>query len=513
MKTQNEKLPKFWQENASIWPLVFYAAASLFFMLGAKSIWTQESRWAEISSMMLIKKDFFHPYLYNQAYYDKPLLSYWLIILSSFITGGIGHWALRLPSAIAGLVTVGTVFSTARNLFDRRTALASAWMLASTYYFVFWSRVGCADMLNAAGISMAIWWYLKPDEKHGFRYHLVFMLIIALTCLMKGLTGLAVPIVFLFPWFLFKGYWKKHLKLSVIPAALVAMAVYIAPFVISSLTKNQNYADSGLYLVFRENIMRFFQPFDHQGHWFTYILYLPLYTLPWSLFLPAAIYSAFKNRANLEKNTILLAASCIVVFLFFSVSGSRRSYYILPLVPFVIMFIAQRAICIADSSASFSKSLKVFFGIFATLGVLWFALFQPAFELSGQGVRGFAAQLKTQAQQYRPWQEWNFVLLHADQNTSFYLDAYPKTHKYSFTQENMVNVPQSVKDKADTILITRNQNAQVVAKTLPEHTQVREKPKGLMSWFYKGSPDPKTSVAFIPAHLNKTGLKDIKNEN
>ena len=78
-------------------------------MLGAREIWTQEHRWADIVSGMFYRHDFLHPYLGETRYYDKPLLSYWLIAIIAAITGDLSTWALRIPSALAGLLAIWSI--------------------------------------------------------------------------------------------------------------------------------------------------------------------------------------------------------------------------------------------------------------------------------------------------------------------------------------------------------------------------------------------------------------------
>src|SRR4051812_48276068 len=97
-KTLAERL--FGQTAPTNW-LWFAAIAMLIIMLGGRELWTQEARWANITWQMLYSGDYLHPYLAGAEYYDKPLLSYWLIIVFSKLTGSLTAWSLRIPSALA----------------------------------------------------------------------------------------------------------------------------------------------------------------------------------------------------------------------------------------------------------------------------------------------------------------------------------------------------------------------------------------------------------------------------
>jgi hypothetical protein len=140
-----------WGESATIVLLLTASAVVLLGRLGAAELWTQEGRWAAICSHMIDSSDCGHPYLFGEPYYDKPLLSYWLMIGAAWILGGLNETALRLPSVLAGLLSLWCVYHLGRKRIDRTTGLIAAALLGSSWMFVFWGRVASADMLNVAG--------------------------------------------------------------------------------------------------------------------------------------------------------------------------------------------------------------------------------------------------------------------------------------------------------------------------------------------------------------------------
>ena len=89
----------------------------LFGGLGARSLWYSEGRWAEITREMILSGDFYHPTIGGEAYFDKPLLTYWLVAIVTAITGRLDEWAVRVPSAVSGLITVvATMWIGERNM-------------------------------------------------------------------------------------------------------------------------------------------------------------------------------------------------------------------------------------------------------------------------------------------------------------------------------------------------------------------------------------------------------------
>ncbi len=97
-------------DRKALWILLAATALMLLFGLGSRELWGAETRWANIALQMLQSGDYFDPYLKGDPYYDKPLLSYWLITASSWLTGGLGPWSLRLSSVVSAWLSVWLIY-------------------------------------------------------------------------------------------------------------------------------------------------------------------------------------------------------------------------------------------------------------------------------------------------------------------------------------------------------------------------------------------------------------------
>ena len=410
-------LPRFqplWERKASLFILLAASCGLLLLCLGARELWTQEHRWADIVSHMFYRHDFLHPWLNGQPYYDKPLLSYWLISGVVLLSGKLSVFALRLPSAIAGLVAIGAMYQLGTHLRNRDTGLLASWMLLTTFYFLFWARTSSADMLNMAGILCAVSWYFCRKNRPGFFTYLIFYLIVVFTSLCKGLIAPVVVGLVILPDLLMRGEWRQHCRGAVLLAAIPALLLYFLPFVASSQTGGATWQGDGLGLVWRENVVRYFQPFDHKGPIYTYLLYLPVYLLPWTLFFLPALFT-FRKR--------LMSGAVLLIFVFLTLSGSRRNYYILPIVPFALLMTADWILAEGRDSlryriASWLAPLS-FVSLFLALIIL-----QPLYYQS-RSLERFSATLRQQAEQIRPWSEWRIVLLDPQSKLRFYLGLPP----------------------------------------------------------------------------------------
>lgn len=406
-----------WGKKAKVGYLLFAATLLLFTLLSAKDMWTQEHRWADIVSAMFTRHDFLHPYLENNDYYDKPLLSYWLIAGLVAWTQHVSLWAMRVPSALAGLLAVWMIYRLGSQLKDKQLGLLSGWMLLTTFYFIFWAKTCSADMLNMAGSLLAVTWYAIHREHATFIHYFIFFAILAGTSLCKGLVGAVVPILVVLVDCCSQHSWRKHFSVGLLVAMLLAIVMYLLPFWASNFSNGDHYTQNGLSQVYRENILRYFHPFDHQDPMYAYFIYLPAYLFPWILFFIPALWYSFKNWQSLSSNSRWIIWSVLVLFIFFTFSGSRRNYYILPVVPFAILLTAD-GILRARWSAWASRVVMIFL-------LSWFLIFdilQPVYY-SYYGIQKFVQRVQHQAIKIKPWPVWQVVLLDAESKISYYLQA------------------------------------------------------------------------------------------
>lgn len=468
---------KLWGEHAKFRYLFFATLIVIFAFLGSHDIWTQEHRWADIVTGMFYRQDFLHPYLNEVMYYDKPLLSYWLIAAFSFFLGEASTWAMRLPSALAGLLAIWSIYQIGLHLKDKRLGLLAGWMLLTSYFFVFWARTSSADMLNLGGILFAIAWYFSKKNQPSFMNYAVFFLIIALTSLCKGIVGAVVVVLALLPDLLMNNEWKKHLRWSFFLAMIPAAVIYVIPFIASTYVGGEAYEQSGLYLVYRENIMRYFQPFDHKDPIYTYFVYLPIYMLPWAVFFIPALFSLRSQWRNLSSNSKWMILSTLVLFLFFTLSGSRRSYYVLPIVPFAILMTAD---WILREKSALHQKWNVWAGrcavIFLIILTLNFAVLRPAYYSQG-GLPAFAERMRAvPVKQY--------VMLDAESKVRFYLHLAPDVKNYNVIGSRKTQDEKSLlrawpfltNKPVDVIYVTRKQYAPLLTSYFKNYEIVEAPP-------------------------------------
>lgn len=493
-----------WGKNAKFRWLFLASIIMLFTCLGAREIWTQEHRWADIVAAMFYHHDFFHPSLDGVDYYDKPLLSYWLIAGFAVLLGKLSAVALRLPSALAGLLAIWSIYSLGKSLKNKSLGLLSGWMLLTTFYFIFWARTSSADSLNMAGTLFAVSWYFAKKNHTRFIDYVVFFLILAVTALCKGLIAPVSAALVIFPDLCMQRAWRKHLRVSILFAMIPAAIVYVLPFWASSHFGNQtSYSENGLYLVYRENILRYFQPFDHKGPLYTYFVFLPVYLLPWTVFFIPALLTIPARWKSMSAQSKWMVWSTVLFFLFLTLSGSRRNYYVLPLVPFAILMTADWLLAAAETARRNVWAGRLAVSFFILLFFV-FDVAQPLYYAGG-GEAAFATDVMQHANQIKPWSQWNFVLLDPESKVRFYLDLPPETKNYAIpgdqrklqTQSSLLTAwPFLRHPDPKTIYISRKLYEPILRGMLKHYEEVSARP-GLGEKLVT-KKDSNLSIAFIP---------------
>lgn len=351
-----------WRKFA--WIVLGLAAILFFARLGTRALWSSEFRWAEIAREMQLTANYFWPTINGRPYYDKPLGTYWLVVASTWLTGGMNEAAARLPCALAGMLAVALLIVIGRRLYDLKTGVIAGFILATSFSFVFFSRHASADVETIAGELAALLLFLRHEDRQDGWWVIALWIVMALTSQMKGLLGFVLPLIVIgtycvladgwaglgrallggplsqrLRWLVERNRWFFNWKTPL--AIAIAGAIYYVPFAISRLETGST---KGLYMVYRENVQRYFEPFDHRGpiYLYTYVVFALM--APWSAMLPAALVHAHQrqpaesDRARSDRFTLVFFWA---TFIFFTLSGSRRSYYILPILPVAAILVAR----------------------------------------------------------------------------------------------------------------------------------------------------------------------------
>jgi 4-amino-4-deoxy-L-arabinose transferase-like glycosyltransferase len=329
-----------------------------------------EGRYAEIPREMLERGDFITPTLNYVKYFEKPPLLYWLNAASLKLFG-LNEFAARLPSALSGLATVLATYIIALKLFDRRTALFAALILTTAAGFVLQSRIILTDMLLTFCLTSALGSFIvaaRQEERHrgGATWYL-FYLFCALAVLTKGLIGLVFPAGIIFFYMLIAGEWRLLIRMRLVSGILLFLAI-TAPWFVAVSLKNPEFAR---FFFIHEHFERFTSTVHgrYQPFWF-FVPVLLGTMLPWSFFIPGSLGRAWRDRHHESgRAALFMLIWSVLIFLFFSKSGSKLVPYMLPIFPPLAILIASRFSSAFDERGREIKLAVIILGLaLLTLG-------------------------------------------------------------------------------------------------------------------------------------------------
>jgi 4-amino-4-deoxy-L-arabinose transferase-like glycosyltransferase len=294
--------------------------AEVYFLDGARS--------------MVERGDDLVPYYRGEPFFDKPILTYWLIA-HAFRALGFSAEAGRVVSVLAAFGAIASGAWLGWRLLGAASALAGSLVLTTTVAFIGFGRVAMSDMLLALWSTMAVafaveavrapaaWW---PLPAVGAALGLGFAT--------KGPIALALPgiaLLLLLAW-----HWPPR---GVFRAGRIAAAgalfgvIGLAWFVAVYLRLG---AEPLEYFFLHENLERFAGSTYDAGHGPSfYVLTFLAQAAPWSLFVPLAAWAFFWRWRHLPgaSEARLLLAWVAIAFLPLSASRGKVDYYLLPLYP------------------------------------------------------------------------------------------------------------------------------------------------------------------------------------
>lgn len=296
-----------------------------FYGLGSYSLKEpDEGRYAEIPREMLESGDFVVPRLNYVRYFEKPPLYYWAVAVSYKIFG-VSEWSYRIPCALSAFLCVVLLYLLSRRWFSERVAFFSSMILASSFGFFSMARIVTLDMFFTFWLSCCLFFFYGyyRDRKPFFIY--LFYICLALATLTKGIVVIVLMVITII-FFLFTDKRLSFLKeMKPVKGTAVYLAITLPWFIAISLREKEF-----LYFFFiDQHFLRFFTSKHNRTGSILYFFPVLLWGLfPWSFFLPRAAINIWKR-----KEVRLFLIWSVVVFVFFSLSSSKMSPYILPIFP------------------------------------------------------------------------------------------------------------------------------------------------------------------------------------
>ena len=246
-------------------------------------------------------------------YIEKPPLPYW-IVAGSYKIFGQNTFATHLPNSLAMLGLTWLAWLWARRAWGPRAGLyAGLAVLTSVGPFLF-TRFIIPEAELSLFLLIALYALITGlEDDRPNRFYWIYAGV-ALATLTKGLIA---PVFFIgaaIPYLLLTGQWRRWRFLKPFSGILLYLLIAAPWHILCGIFNPDqghpigNHPTLGnvhgfFYFYFiNEHVLRFFNqryPHDYNklpGLWY-WVLHL-VWLFPWSLFLPAACFAAFKTRRN-----------------------------------------------------------------------------------------------------------------------------------------------------------------------------------------------------------------------
>ncbi|WP_426202674.1 ArnT family glycosyltransferase [Pseudomonas sp. TWP3-1] len=327
---------------------LFLLAALLFFSaLGNHQLQgSTEARVGGIAMEMHLDNDWVTPRLFGEPFLEKPPLSLWLDA-GAMRLFGVSPWAVRLASAVAGLLSVLLLYAMLRR-FERPKAIAwTAGILLATMAS-YWSNVRGVgeDALLALGVTMALLAFFQAQRASTRANSLLFIAGIAIATLSKGVLGLAMPGVVIFAYLLADNLLDRHFKLSAWIRPGLLTAVGLIPLLIwLALLYQRGGTQAVSEVLLTNSVGRFSGSFVEAGHYepfYYYLAKLPQAFLPWNILVYLGLWHF---RKDLRANRYLLFFSLWIIaqFVMLTLASSKRTVYLMSMTPAAAVIAAEYA--------------------------------------------------------------------------------------------------------------------------------------------------------------------------
>lgn len=345
--------------------------------IGGRDLWNpDEPRYAEVAREMRASGEYFVPHLNGKIYSEKPPLLFWSIAAASSMRGEVDPVSARVPSLVAAIATLFFLFGIGHRLFDRRVAWWAVAILATSGRILWQARVGQIDMLLLAFVTLAMYFFVRGWVERRPGFYRLFFLAAGFGTLAKGPVALLPPLLSIVA-FAFAVGERQRLRELRIPTGLAIWAgVVLLWLVPAAFVGGEEYLRT---MVIKQNVTRYADPWHHFQPFYYYLTTVPADFLPWSFFLPGALWLGWRRATADARRGYLFALSWVVVTLiFFSLSPAKRTVYVLQMFPALALLVGWSMSEIGEAWNRLRRFALVpaalLAGLFGAIPLAWWVL-------------------------------------------------------------------------------------------------------------------------------------------
>ncbi|MBI2025040.1 MAG: glycosyltransferase family 39 protein [Candidatus Harrisonbacteria bacterium] len=299
-----------------------------------------EAIYAQVVREMLQNKNYLTLTYFDQTWFEKPPLQFWLMAISAEVFG-LNEFSVRLPSALFGVTAVVLTFLIILHLTKNIwLSIFGGLAVLGMPLFLAAARHARMDVPVTSAILSAFYFYLLGLKNPKFLISVAPC--VAIGILLKSVIGLlAIPIIVIWSFYTKQWGWFKNRYFWI--GAIIALLI-VAPWHIYEIAKfgGAFWNDYFGYHI----LQRAAQNVLNSGISLPYFFWVTWkYLQPWSgIFIPAVLATGFvwiKSRS--QRKTLELASllsAILFIFFIFAVSKTKLLTYFTPLYPLLAVFFA-----------------------------------------------------------------------------------------------------------------------------------------------------------------------------
>lgn len=298
-----------------------------------------ETRYLTVAWEMFLQKSYAVMSLNFEPYHHKPPMLFWMINAAWEIFG-VSRWAALLPIFASSALVLFLTKKLSTHLLGEKATETTQWILLGSIPFLIYSSLVMFDMTVTALLLACILTYISHVKDPKWHKPVLAGLLMGAGILTKG------PVMLLYvlwPLLLYP-VWRednfispKKLYLSVLASLLICIVPVLIWLIPVFKETNDNFA---FWLVWNQTAGRVTGNFSsaHSRPFYFYLMLSPLLFMPW-IFFPSA-WKKIKDLNLQSKAMKFLLCAVVPVFLSFSFISGKQPHYLLPLLPFITIFIA-----------------------------------------------------------------------------------------------------------------------------------------------------------------------------
>jgi 4-amino-4-deoxy-L-arabinose transferase-like glycosyltransferase len=330
--------------------LIPFCLVLFYYDLDGNDLWSaHEARAAQDAQRMLDDHSWGLPRLFDgQADLQKPPGFYWMVAAIGALNDGIiNRWSVRLPAAIAGLLTVFMIYGYLARRGRPLAGFIAALVLASSIHFTSSARTGRIDMPLTCAITAALM-VLSSDRK-GLRNVVASGLCLGAAAFLKGPIGIALPISVLTACFVLNrlrgapsdSCYARRLMLTSGIGTLLAVPWFL-------WANHETGGEFFRVFFWHHNVERALgdSPMLAIHPWWYYVPRFAIDFLPWTpLLVGGIVLFARKCGGSMDHTAVFGIVWASVMIGVLSLSRFKRADYLLPAFPGAAIFVG----CVCES--------------------------------------------------------------------------------------------------------------------------------------------------------------------